>query len=421
MAIQYEELNQEYGQELNSSERPVLQRLVESILFLNIATDFLLCWNSNSLHGQSRDLVGGTTSLSLLLRGMCFALVAISLPVLLVTCKRILKESVAISLLMISLWFATTHFDFASVANTTLIYMATVLVCIISGVFPSSGFVRLVGWMFVILNVFGMVFRPGWAFVSAYLVNETESSALLSFLPVRLAGLAAHPTLLGGFAAPLALFVITTRRKWYDVVLFVALLLLIVLSQTKTSVYIIPVALMIWFFKWHPKVWFPMIVISATFIYTQGVMELHDIMPTITGRTTFWARLSQAFVESPLFGGGGQLVKDVTGSVLHTIGGVDAHSAPWQVAASGGLVGLAIYVALVYTLWKRARHNSTVLCVMTYMILAGFTSGLLPIHEQWIWCMPFLYFSEPVHAPRLWSLGVRSTQSRMGTQVARNN
>ncbi len=374
-----------------SGVHPAVQWLIELSLFLGLSTQFLLAWTATRFLGQSRDLASSASPVSVVLRASSYLAIGVALLLLIVSVKSVKKESAAIALLLISLLLSTTHLNFAYTSNFTVSYLLIVVASVLGRISPRPEFIRLIACVFVSWNIVGIALRPKWAFVAAYMVNDPGSSALLPFDPVRLSGVTAHPTILGDYAATLALLIFMTRKSRADTALLVALVSLLLLSQTKTAVFIVPVVVLAHTLRLRPKSWLPLLLSFAAFGYTALILEFHDLLPNLTGRTAFWVGLANGVSEHPIFGGGEESIFRVTYAVLHNGIAANAHSAPWQALASGGLVGLSLYIILLVVVWNRARSNRVVLCILLYKALSCLTNGLLPTTEAWIFCLPFLY------------------------------
>jgi O-antigen ligase len=226
-------------------------------------------------------------------------------------------------------------------------------------------------WTFVVTNLAATVIRPGWAFFRMGLDEPVTG---------RLAACASHPNELGMYSALLALIVATNVRTPAWRILWLGLMVLLFLAQSKTSMLCYGVAYVCYLRNWRVS---PLLMLSIPILSIgYGLLAVSGLLGAefnLTGRTTLWAVLLQAVSQSPFLGLGMEGVKNAT--IYSSVGFQaenHAHDAALQVLVQGGLLGFVSYCAYIYFMTRTANRSYLGSAVLLFVLIHSFTESTLP-------------------------------------------
>jgi exopolysaccharide production protein ExoQ len=245
-------------------------------------------------------------------------------------------------------------------------------------------------WLFVLINFWATVSRPAWAFFR----SAEDGPVLIG----RLAACTSHPNELGLYSAILALIVsLQVRTKGWRL-LWVGLVLLLLLSQSKTSALCFVVAYFAFQRNWRisapAAVAIPIVSILYAFLAASGLTGGYL---SLTGRTNLWSVLIDAAASSPIIGLGPEGV--LTASKWVNVGFQaqnHAHDAALQVLVEGGLLGLISYCLFIYFMRKTANRTYLGSAVLLFLLIHSLTESTLP----WVWPYPLCFAAAYTLSPQ---------------------
>lgn len=221
--------------------------------------------------------------------------------------------------------------------------------------------------------------------VGAPFVSEPAGDgSVLPFVDFRLQGIAGHPNRFGPL---LVLYLVFERLvpsrpllRWGGIVTAVVLL---VLSQSKTSWFAALVVLGIHLWADHPRQREALVLTvtcalaAVALLISVSGLSLVDVLDpqtaqravTLSSRTTVWTVGLEVFREHAVFGGGPRVFEDYARATgLSWIG--HAHNQVVQVLAEQGLVGLVGFVVFVIALVRSAARTAVVSRLTSVSLLA---------------------------------------------------
>lgn len=211
----------------------------------------------------------------------------------------------------------------------------------------------------------------------------------LAYGVYRISGIMSHPlslafnlVLLGYMSVYLAI----TYASGAWVFSFLATLATLLISGSRTAVFVLPLVLLLGFPKAAVKHWKPigfLLLAAGCLLYIEGsfLNRLSEIFSSkeagglVGDRLIFWKAHFQAFLEKPLTGYGSWDVQNRVNQIFQEIGHqgpfYEAHNNLLQIIASSGCVGLVGFLAFLYFV---ARQSMTLALIV---ILCGLMQNTL--------------------------------------------
>jgi len=304
---------------------------------------------------------------------------------------------------LVILFLASSHFQFTDIVPRDYMALFLGVTCIILGKSPTQKMALLAAWLFMIVNFAAMVFKPKSVFYATYDTTSLSHQLTLLNLPIRLFGSEVHPNALAFVAGTLLIIAILSKPRGLRWLLVAGLMIIIILTQSKTTVAGLLIAGFATRMRWRPGFWLPVLLLSLSVSYIYIVEGLGPSAPgvdlSLTGRTVFWHLLSSAFMESPIFGYGPTgITEALAGSTSGAYAAAtdNAHNVVWQTLITGGLFGLFGFVVFMSSAWKVTRQSQVASAILLFAVIRGMAEGPTPATSTWLWVVAFLFYNPPV-------------------------